>query len=106
MNLGRSRILLVALLACGMAAAAEPSFYKGPSLFSTRPDERKSLQTIARLGPVGMGVELIQPAFTMRIKNVEEGSPAEATGKLKAGQIIEAVNGQKLKDIDPRIQLG
>ena len=58
-----------------------------------------------RFGPVGMGIELIQPAFTMRIKNIEEGSPAAATGKLEKGQIIESINGQALKDIDPRIQL-
>jgi len=37
---------------------------------------------------------------------VELHQPAEATGKLKAGQIIETINGQKLADIDPRIQLG
>ena len=42
----------------------------------------------------------------MKIKNIEEGSPAAATGKLKPGQIIESINGQKLADIDPRIQLG
>ena len=35
----------------------------------------------------------------------ERSSPAAATGKLKAGQIIKSINGQKLKDIDPRIQL-
>ena len=42
----------------------------------------------------------------MRISNVEEGSPAAATERLKKGQIIESINGQILKDIDPRIQLG
>ena len=42
----------------------------------------------------------------MRVKNVEEGSPAAETGKLKKGQIIESINGEKLADIDPRIQLG
>lgn len=59
-----------------------------------------------RFGPVGIGIELHQPAFVMQVKNVEEGSPAAATGKLKKGQIIESINGQALKDIDPRIQLG
>ncbi|MHC4200441.1 MAG: DUF6288 domain-containing protein, partial [Planctomycetota bacterium] len=53
-----------------------------------------------------MGVELHQPAFVMKIKNIEEGSPAAATGRLKKGQIIETINGQKLAEIDPRIQLG
>ncbi len=97
------------LVFCTVGAAAEParttSFYKDTSLFSTRPDETKSSQSIDRFGPVGMGIELVQPAFVMKIKNIEEGSPAAATGKLKAGQIIETINGQKLADIDPRIQL-
>ena len=60
---------------------------------------------IDRFGPVGLGIELHQPAFVMKIKNVEEGSPAAATGQLKKGQLIESINGQKLADIDPRIQL-
>jgi len=81
------------------------SFYRAPGIFSTRPSETKSLQTIARFGPVGMGIELHQPAFVMKIKNIEEGSPAAATGKLKKGQTIETINGQKLADIDPRMQL-
>jgi hypothetical protein len=85
--------------------AAPGSFYKYQSLFSTRPSETKSLTNIKRFGPVGMGIDLLQPAFVMRISHIEEGSPAAATGKLKAGQIIESINGQKLADIDPRIQL-
>ncbi|MBC8324054.1 MAG: hypothetical protein H8E27_00265 [Verrucomicrobia subdivision 3 bacterium] len=87
--------------------AAETPFYKNPNgLFSTRPGETKSLQNIKRIGPVGMGIDLLQPAFVMRISHIEEGSPAAGTGKLKQGQIIESINGQKLADIDPRIQLG
>jgi C-terminal processing protease CtpA/Prc len=38
--------------------------------------------------PVGIGINLVQPAFQMQVKNVEPGSPAAATGKLKPGQII------------------
>jgi len=94
------------LFVCAIAAEAADSFYKEPPLFSTAPGPEKSLQSIDRFGPVGMGIELIQPAFTMRIKNIEEGSPAAATGKLRVGQIIESINGRKLADIDPRIQLG
>jgi len=82
----------------------ESNFYKDWPLFSTRADETKAVQSIDRFGPVGIGIELHQPAFVMKVKNVEKGSPAE--GKLKVGQIIETINGQKLKDIDPRIQLG
>ncbi|MDP6209508.1 MAG: DUF6288 domain-containing protein, partial [Roseibacillus sp.] len=53
-----------------------------------------------------MGIDLLQPAFVMRISSIEEGSPAAETGKLAKGQIIESINGQVLKEIDPRIQLG
>jgi hypothetical protein len=90
----------------GHPGAAEPSFYKVPGLFSTQPDVTKSVNPIERFGPVGMGIDLIQPAFTMQVKNIEEGSPAAASGKLKKGQILESINGQTLADIDPRIQLG
>jgi hypothetical protein len=98
--------LIAMVLLSGIVLAQESSFYRGPGLFSTRPSETKSLQTIKRFGPVGLGIDLIQPAFVMRISNVEEGSPAAATERLKKGQIIESINGQILKDIDPRIQLG
>ena len=101
-------LLLIALLSlCQLNDATAQKFYNNPNgLFSTRPNEKQSLTNIKRFGPVGMGIDLIQPAFTMRISHIEKGSPADATGKLKAGQIIESINDQKLADIDPRIQLG
>ncbi|MEE3220305.1 MAG: DUF6288 domain-containing protein, partial [Planctomycetota bacterium] len=107
-----TRVALTAImLLAGIASAQDGSadvlpFYNGPAVFSTRPGETKSLQSIKRFGPVGMGIDLLQPAFVMRISLIEEGSPAAATGKLKKGQIIETINGQMLADIDPRIQLG
>jgi hypothetical protein len=52
-----------------------------------------------------MAVDLVQPAFTMKINMIEKGSPAAATGKLRAGQFIENINGQTLARIDPRAQL-
>lgn len=94
----------MALFTFSGAVSAE-SYYKETPIFSTAPDPTKSLATVDRFGPVGMGLELIQPNFTMRIKNIEEGSPAAATGKLQKGQIIESINGERLADIDPRIQL-
>ena len=100
-------IHIAALCLAPWCTAGAQSFYKEPhGLFSTRPGETKSLQTIKRFGPVGMGIDLIQPAFVMRISSLEEGSPAAETGKLAKGQIIESINGQVLKEIDPRIQLG
>ena len=99
--------ILVALAAQPFTWAAGKTFYKDSrGLFSTRPGETKSLTNIKRFGPVGMGIDLLQPAFVIRISHIEEGSPAAATGKLKKDQVIESINGQKLKDIDPRIQLG
>jgi len=91
-----------------MAAAPSvvgQSYYKEANLFSTAPSEKRSVTIVERFGPVGMAIELHQPAFTMVAGQIEEGSPAAING-LKAGQIIESINGEKLKDIDPRIQLG
>ena len=104
-----SLALAMLLPAAGHCAAAESpakGFYQQVPLFSTAPSEIQSSQLVERFGPVGIGIELVQPAFGMKVKNVEKGSPAEATGKLKTGQVIETINGQKLADIDPRIQLG
>lgn len=109
MKLSRTRSALAIISALvaitGHPVLAEDTYYTEDPLFSTAPGPEKSLTNIGRFGPVGMGIDLIQPAFTMRISNIEEGSPAAASGKLKKGQIIESINGEKLADIDPRIQL-
>jgi len=74
--------------------------------FHPFPDENAAVQSIDRFGPVGIGIHLVQPAFGMKVKNVEPGSPAEATGKLKKDLIIDSINDQVLKDRDPRQILG
>jgi hypothetical protein len=103
----KSLLLIPLILSFTPGTSQAQSFYKDPTgLFSMRPDEKKSSYTVDRFGPVGMSIELIQPAFTMRIKAIEEGSPAAAAGGLKPGLIIESINGEKLKDIDSRSQLG
>ena len=99
-------MLLPAAGHCAAADAPAKSFYQQPPLFSTAPDATKSSQIIERFGPVGIGIELVQPAFLMKVNNVEKDSPAAATGKLKKGQLIETINGRQLAAIDPRIQLG
>ncbi len=89
------------------AAAAGGGFYKRPALFRlTRPGETAERQVIGRFGPVGMAIELRQPAFQMGVLSVEADSPAAATGRLKPGQRIDSINGRVLKDVDPRITLG
>jgi len=99
-------LLLPAAAPRAAADAPATGFYKQTPLFSTAPGETASSQLIARFGPVGIGIELVQPAFGMKVASIEKGSPAEAAGALKPGQVIETINGQQLKDIDPRIQLG
>lgn len=81
-------------------------FYQRDALFSTRPDATKEITNLTRLGPVGLSIDFVQPALTIRISGIEPGSPADKTGQLKPGMIIESINGQKLAAIDPRIQLG
>ena len=67
---------------------ADKSYYKDEPQFHTWPDPTAARYQIKRLGPVGIGLELIQPAFTMRVTTVEPGSPAEATGQFKKGQMV------------------
>ena len=94
------------LAGVGSSSAAAESFYKQPNLFNFwYPNEKAASQFIDRFGPVGMSIELRLPPFQMYVGKIEQGSPAEATGTLVAGQKIESINGQVLKDIDPRIQL-
>ncbi len=74
----------------------EIEFLPGPKANDKKP------WTIKTFGPVGIGITL-EKDFVMKIKNVEAGSPAEKTGKLQAGQIIESINGIKLStNQDPR----
>jgi len=90
----------------GLTGMGGSKYYKVHPMFHPYPDEKANLQSIDRFGPVGIGIELLQPAFTMRVKNVEEGSPAAATGKLKKGQLIDSINGRILEKMDPRQILG
>lgn len=88
-----------------MGPRQDNPFYSREPFFAFRPVHNRS-SSINRFGPVGIGIDLVQPAFTMKVRNVEPGSPAEMTGSIKKGQIIDTINGQKLTKIDPRIQLG
>jgi hypothetical protein len=101
-------ILLTAAGHCADVASSkfESKFYKEHPLFSTYPKETAVRTEVEHFGPVGIGINLVLPPFQMQVSRVHKGSPAEATGKLKVGQTIESINGEKLKDIDPRIQLG
>ncbi len=101
-----TRMSRICVLCFAFATAGHGSFYTEDRLFTLRPDETAPITEIERFGPVGLRIELHQPAFVMKIGNVEAGSPADQTGELRAGQIIETINGEPLRDIDPRIQLG
>jgi len=84
----------------------EDPYYKKRPQFHFYPAHDVARVKIDHIGPIGIGLELRQPAFTMHLISVEPGSPAAATGKLKPGQIIESINEKVLKDVDPRIILG
>ena len=105
-------LLLISLIFMGSpqtlhaAGMKGSSYYKVHPMFHPFPDEKKGLQSIDRFGPVGIGIELMQPAFKMRVKNVEEGSPAAATKKITKGQLIDSINGRVLEKMDPRQILG
>ncbi|PQJ28688.1 DUF6288 domain-containing protein, partial [Rubritalea profundi] len=84
-------------------SAKTGAYYNGSTIFQPRPEVNgKKPWNVQNFGPVGLGIDLVKPNFTMVITNVEEGSPAAKTGKLKTGQIIESINGQILEERDPR----
>jgi len=104
-ELATAATVAVCLAGPGQSHAKE-TFYKEPPLFNfTHADEALPKQSIDRFGPVGMSIELRLPPFQMYVGKIEEESPAAATGEFVTGQKIESINGQVLKDIDPRIQL-
>ncbi len=98
-------VAAIAALTIGQLPAADP-YYKGEPQFHMWPDPTAARYKISRFGPIGIGLELRKPNFTMHIVNIEEGSPAAANGNLKKGQIIESVNGHTMKNEDPRVLLG
>jgi hypothetical protein len=75
-----------ALLLLGVATtSSSASFYKNENaLFSQRPAAHLEVTNLTRFGPVGLSLDLVQPAFTMRISGVEPGSPAAATSSRRA----------------------
>lgn len=101
-------IVAVCFTAPVFADADVDAYYTERPLFNPYPGggRRFSNFNVRNFGPVGIGITLKKPVFTMEINNVEEGSPAAATGQLKKGQIIESINGVVLKDRDPRMILG
>ncbi|WP_206018694.1 DUF6288 domain-containing protein [Rubritalea profundi] len=116
-----STLIVLAALALGIgtvvaqkkgAAKSAPSYYKdgGMLMFNPYPNDTgrsgNKSWLVRNFGPVGIGINLKRPGMTMEVNNVEKASPAEATGKLKKGQIIESINGVVLEKIDPRIILG
>jgi len=102
------RFLAVALFAALLNAAAvqaQDAYYTVDPEFTPypKPNDRKGW-LIQNFGPVGIGI-MLEKGMVMKINNVEAGSPAEKTGQLKEGQIIERINGVELTDRDPRLIL-
>ena len=100
-------IALTTLQFSGSKCLAQDGYYTEQPLFAPAPQpDSKKAWNVKNLGPVGIGIDLKKPGMTMVVSNIEEGSPAGETGKFKKGQIIESINGQVLKDRDPRMILG
>ncbi len=75
-------ILSIVIAATATNSLAADSYYKEEPQFHMWPKATDARFVIDRVGPIGLGLELIQPAFTMRIRSVEAGSPAGVTGHL------------------------
>jgi len=97
---------LAASLIAPTAPLLADDYYAKEPQFHMWPDPGAARYKISHFGPTGIGLELRQPNFTMHIVNIEEGSPAAATGELRKDQIIVSVNGHTMKDEDPRVLLG
>ena len=102
-------LMMVSLLSPSYSAnkkVSQKEVFKVPPLYLPVPMPDKTWK-IPDVGPIGIGIQLEKPGFTMRIISIDKGSPAEATGKLKIKQIIESINGKTLgTEMDPRIVLG
>ncbi|HKK19293.1 MAG TPA: DUF6288 domain-containing protein [Opitutales bacterium] len=106
-SLRRLLLSLFVFQAIASSVLAQDSYFAEPPIFAPHPvpDSRKAWN-VKNFGPVGIGIDIKAPGMTMVIMNVEAGSPADQTGQLKKGQVIERINGQMLEDRDPRMILG
>ena len=94
------------LLGAAMAALATTSlmadsYYKGDPQFHQWPNAKASRFQISRIGPIGLSLELIQPAFTMRISVVEPGIRSAAARSINNQQRYHLIM-PLLKSQDPR----
>lgn len=99
--------LLTPISALHAAKKGPDPYYDKKPLFRSYPKSTGRFK-VNNFGPVGIGIDLIgtNGGFKMVINNVEKGSPADATGKLKKKQVIKSINGQVMKERDPREILG
>jgi len=94
-------VALCALMVPSTAVAKGDPYYTVPPIFFPCPNSMGGKEwNVPNFGPVGIGITLkpLKPGFEMVINNVEKNSPAQATGKLKKGQVIQSINGTVLKD--------
>ena len=80
-----------------MKSTAAPANDKPDYPFTPAPQANGKPWLIKTFGPVGIGI-MLEKGLVMKIQNVEAGSPAEKTGKLKQGDIIESINGMRFSD--------
>lgn len=102
----RSFVVGILILISFYGTLLGAGYYTTKPHFHSAPDPNAARETLKSIGPIGIGIELRKPNFTMILTDIQKGSPAEKASGLKKGQIIESINGVTLKDIDPRIILG
>ena len=90
---GLNLALAIRLAGAGVRTAVEASaqgIYRQAPLFSTAPSETAPLPTITCFRPAAIGIDPVQAAFTMLIRNVEDGSPAATVGRESAAARAKA----------------
>lgn len=95
--------LCISWLAGATLAQDAGSYYTEPQVFKFRPDPAKHENLFGSVGVTGLCINFRKGVVTT-VEKTLPGSPAE--GKFKAGQIITAVNGQKLAGRNPIVLLG
>ena len=83
----------------------EGDYYKEVPQFHTWPDPKAARYKIKRFGPTGIGLELRQP-LSRAYCQYRGRLARRGLWQIEKGANHESINGQVLKDYDPRVILG
>ncbi len=92
----------LALFGVVTVAQAAEDHYTAEKIYNLRPKE-EAPRDLGHIGPTGI-LAHIEPGVKVTVQGTRDGSPA--AGKFAAGEVITAVNGQRLHGLNPYVVLG